>query len=255
MRTARGCAVVCADANAAGAYAAAEAAASLNQVLAEAERARLLLSTGQSQFDFLRYLVRADVDWPRVDVFHLDEYVSLPDTHPASFRRYLRERVAELVPVRMHYVDPSVEASLDELRAQVAAAPMDVAAVGIGENGHIAFNDPPADLNTTEPYIVVELDQICRAQQVREGWFEATNDVPARAVTMSVQEILRSRRVISVVPHAPKAQAVRRLLSAGTVSPDLPASALLGHPDWRLVLDRLSAQFLPAEMWKCCVVL
>lgn len=247
--------VIRASADAAGAYAAAEVAATLNRVLAEADGARLLLSTGESQFDVLRHLVRADVEWARVDAFHLDEYIALPETHPASFRRYLKERVADIVPLRMHYVDPSSEASLDELRQAVVSAPMDVALVGVGENGHIAFNDPPADFETVEPYIVVDLDQACRAQQVREGWFETTDDVPAQAVTMSVHEILRARRVVSVVPHGPKAAAVRRLLTAEGVSADLPASALLRHEDWSLVLDRMSAQFLPADIWKQCVVL
>lgn len=247
--------VICASADAAGAYAAAEVAAALNQVLAERRRANLLLSTGESQFGVLGHLVRADVDWERVDVFHLDEYVGLPEDHPASFRRYLKERVAEIVPVRMHYVEPSSEASLAVLRDFVAASPMDIALVGVGENGHIAFNDPPADLETEEPYIVVDLDEACRAQQVREGWFRTTGDVPAQAVTMSVNEILRARRVVSVVPHAPKAPAVRRLLTAERVSPDLPASALLDHDDWSLVLDRESARSLPAGVWEQCVVL
>ena len=247
--------VICVSADAAGAYAAAEVVASLNQVLAVRQRARLLLSTGESQFEVLRRLVRADVDWDRVDAFHLDEYVGLPEGHPASFRRYLSERVADIVAVHMHFVDPSSEAGLADLAAAVAESPMDVALVGVGENGHIAFNDPPADLETAEPYIVVELDEACRAQQVLEGWFATTGGVPARAVTMSVREILRALRVVSVVPHAAKAQAVRRLLSAEGVSADLPASALLEHGDWCLVLDRESAQALTAEVWKQCVVL
>lgn len=247
--------VICANADAAGAYAAAEVAAMLNTVLATASRARLLLSTGQSQFEVLRHLVRTDVQWSRVDAFHLDEYIGLPETHAASFRRYLRERVADLVPVRMHYVDPGSASSLEELAGEVTSRPMDVALVGVGENGHIAFNDPPADFGTEQPYIVVDLDDACRAQQVHEGWFETTSSVPAQAVTMSVHEILRAQRVMSVVPHAAKATVVRRLLSANDISPDLPASALLRHGDWQLVLDRASAQSLPEEIWKRCVVL
>jgi glucosamine-6-phosphate deaminase len=247
--------VVCRNCDAAGAYAAAEAAAVVNRVLAGSERARLLLSTGESQFEFLRHFVRADVDWTRLDCFHLDEYVGLSETHPASFRHYLQRRFADLVPARMHYVDPSSPASLNELRQVVEHQPMDLALVGVGENGHIAFNDPPADMDTTDPYIVVNLDTACRAQQVREGWFSSTEEVPAQAVTMSVQHILRSRQVISVVPHSAKAGVIRRLLTAEAVSPDLPASALLRHEGWALVLDRQSAQFLPANIWKQCVLL
>ena len=227
----------------------------LNQVLEQRARARLLLSTGQSQFEVLGHLVRSDVDWRRVDVFHLDEYVGLGGDHPASFRRYLRERVAEIVPVSMHYVDPSSEATVAEVASAVSAAPIDVALVGVGENGHIAFNDPPADLETQEPYITVELDAACRAQQVREGWFATAQDVPTRAVTMSVHQILRSRTIVSVVPRAPKAPAVARLMAASGVSAELPASALLEHPDWCLVLDRASAQSLPSTIWRCCVLL
>jgi glucosamine-6-phosphate deaminase len=190
-----------------------------------------------------------------VDAFHLDEYVGLDPMHPASFRRYLRERVASIVPLQMHYVDPSSAEALMGLRDLVGAAPMDVALVGIGENGHIAFNDPPADFTTTDPYIEVKLDDRCRAQQVREGWFADVQDVPARAVTMSVREIMRSNEIVSVVPHAQKAEAVRRLLTCPSVSPELPASVLTTHEHSLLVLDRASSQALPKEVWDQCVVL
>jgi glucosamine-6-phosphate deaminase len=246
---------ICASPHSAGQLGAAIVAASLNRALARRDRARLLLSTGESQFETLRELVRRPVDWRRVDAFHLDEYVGLDADHPASFRCYLRERVAAIVPLQMHYVDPSSPAALGHLRDLVAVAPMDVALVGVGENGHIAFNDPPADFETTDPYIEVELDATCRAQQVREGWFANVEDVPARAVTMSVREIMRSREVVSVVPHAHKASAVRRLLTATSISPELPASALSAHEHWFLVLDRASSQTLTKEVWEQCVVL
>lgn len=238
-----------------GQYAGAQAAALLNEALYRAERARLLLATGQSQLELLQDLVRRPVEWARVDAFHLDEYVGLDPSHPASFRRYLRELVADIVPVAMHYVDPDSPDRLARLSALVDEAPMDVALVGIGENGHIAFNDPPADFATEETYLTVELDARCRAQQVNEGWFASVEDVPERAVTMSVRAILRSRSIISAVPHGAKADALRRLFQTAAPVPDMPASALLAHPAWTLVLDRASSSRLDAQTWRRCLVL
>jgi len=240
---------------AAGDLGAAVVAARLNEVLAGRERARLLLSTGESQFETLRSLVRRPVEWERVDAFHLDEYADLSPEHPASFRRYLDERVARVVPLRMHYVDPSSPDELKRLSQAVAETPMDVALIGIGQNGHIAFNDPPADFNTTSPYLEVELDAACRAQQVHEGWFETDADVPRRAITMSVHEIMRSLEIVSVVPHPAKAPVIRQLLTSSKVTPELPASMLTRHPNALLVLDRASSQLLPNEVFKRCIVL
>jgi glucosamine-6-phosphate deaminase len=247
--------VVCSTPAAAGDLGAAVVAARLNEVLAGRDRARLLLSTGESQFETLRSLVRRPVEWDRVDAFHLDEYVGLPYEHPASFRRYLDERVASVVPLRLHHVDPSSPAALERLDQAVAESPMDVALIGIGQNGHIAFNDPPADFTASAPYIEVELDAACRAQQVREGWFESDTDVPRRAITMTVHEIMRSVQIVSVVPHPAKAQAVRRLLTSREVTPDLPASMLARHENALLVLDRASSQLLPDEVFRRCIVL
>jgi glucosamine-6-phosphate deaminase len=247
--------VVCDNPGAAGEYGAAEVSARLNQVLAAGGRARLLLSTGQSQFETLRSLVRRPVDWARVDAFHLDEYLGIGPDHPASFRRYLKERLADLVPLSMHFVDPSSPTSLAELSTFVASAPMDVALVGIGENGHLAFNDPPADFETAEPYLEVELDARCRAQQLREGWFAELQDVPKRAVTMSVHEIMRSCDIVSVVPHEAKAPVIARLLADEAVTAELPATMLRRHERATVVLDRASAGLLPAELWNRCVVL
>jgi len=247
--------VVCGTPAAAGDFGAAVVAARLNEVLATRERARLLLSTGQSQFETLTSLVRRPVEWERVDAFHLDEYVDLSREHPASFRRYLDERVASVVPLRMHYVDPSSPGELKLLSEAVAEKPMDVALVGIGQNGHIAFNDPPADFNARSPYIEVELDAACRAQQVHEGWFAADADVPRRAITMSVHEIMRSLEIVSVVPHSAKAPTIRRLLTSCEVTPELPASMLTRHPNTMLVLDRPSSQLLPNEVFNRCIVL
>ncbi len=247
--------VICESPDAAGKYGAAEVAARLNQVLGAGRRARLLLSTGQSQFETLRDLVRRPVDWARVDGFHLDEYLGLAADHPASFRRYLTERVAAVVPLSMHFVDPSSPTSLADLSAVVASAPMDVALVGIGENGHLAFNDPPADFETEEPFLEVELDARCRAQQLREGWFAELQDVPKRAVTMSVHEIMRAAEIVSVVPHEAKAPVITRLLTEDAVTPELPATMLRRHERTTVVLDRASAGLLPAELWDRCVVL
>lgn len=247
--------VICKDPVAAGEYGAAEVAARLNQVLAGRDRARLLLSTGQSQFETLRNLVRRPVDWARVDAFHLDEYIGIDASHPASFRRYLTERVTDLVPLSMHFVDPSSQASLADLGALVRTDPMDIALVGIGENGHLAFNDPPADFETEEAYIEVDLDARCRAQQVHEGWFADLEEVPARAVTMSVHEIMRAQEIVSVVPHEVKAPVIAKLLAGDAVKPDLPASMLHRHEHVTVVLDQASAGLLPARLWAQCVVL
>ena len=163
--------------------------------------------------------------------------------------------MAAVVPLTMHFVDPSSPFSLTELKNVVASAPMDVALVGIGENGHLAFNDPPADFETTEPYLEVELDARCRAQQLREGWFAELQDVPKRAVTMSVREIMRAAEIVSVVPHEAKAPVITSLLNSEAVTPELPATMLHRHERATIVLDRASAGLLPAEVWNRCVVL
>jgi glucosamine-6-phosphate deaminase len=179
--------------------------------------------------------------------FHLDEYVGLPDTHPASFRRYLRERIVERVhPGAFHFVEGDaldVAAECRRAGALLAAKPIDVAFVGIGENGHLAFNDPPADFETEEPYLVLALDDACRRQQLGEGWFERLEDVPARAISMSIRQILKSREILAVVPDRRKAAAVRDCLEL-PVSPTRPASALRRHPRTTLFLDRDSASLL-----------
>ncbi len=210
--------------------------------------ARLLLATGMSQVATLAALVRAPVPWERVTAFHLDEYVGLPADHPASFRRYLRERFSSQVPLAaMHFLEAEGDLAgvLAEAARAVRAAPIDVGLVGIGENAHIAFNDPPADLDTPEPYILVRLAPACRAQQVREGWFPSPDHVPERAVTMSVRQILACRAIVSAVPHAVKADAVRLTLTAPP-GPEVPASMLRAHPAWSLHLDPASSAGVPA---------
>jgi glucosamine-6-phosphate deaminase len=230
--------------------AAALAAAGLVQKALDARgSARVIAATGASQFEFLDVLAQLPgPDWGRVTFFHLDEYVALPESHPASFRRYLRERVVErLEPGAFHFIagdapDPAAECR--RVGALLRAEPVDVAFVGIGENGHLAFNDPPADFETEQPYLVVELDEACRRQQLGEGWFASLADVPRRAISMSIRQILKAHTILCVVPDARKARAVRDCL-AGPVSPQHPASILQTHPRTTVFLDRESAALLP----------
>ena len=230
-----------------GQAAAAHAAAAIGDATAERGGARILVATGASQFEFLEALTaRPDIDWKRVEMFHLDEYLGLTADHPASFRRYLMERFVRPSGIeRYHFLD--AEQNADEVVRRVGAAlrsaPIDCAFVGIGENGHLAFNDPPADFETTEPYLIVRLDEACRRQQVGEGWFKAIADVPDRAISISIRQILDSREIICVVPDARKAEAVKRCLE-GPVSPDAPASILQTHPATTVYLDRESAKLL-----------
>jgi glucosamine-6-phosphate deaminase len=231
-----------------GRAAASRAAAAIGEALARFGRARVIAATGASQFEFLDALTATGgVDWTRVEMFHLDEYVGLPDSHPASFRRYLRERIVERVhPGAFHFLAGDAGDPLAECRrvgALLARAPIDVAFVGIGENGHLAFNDPPADFETEEPYLVVELDEACRRQQLGEGWFATLDDVPRRAISMSIRQILKAREILCVVPDARKARAVRDCLE-GEVSPRHPSSILQTHPATTVYLDRDSAALL-----------
>ena len=228
--------------------AARRAAQSLRAAIGERGGARIIAATGASQFEFLDALTQAPgIDWKRVEMFHLDEYVGLPATHPASFRRYLLERLVNRTGLtRYHFLDADVDADdvAERVGRELARAPVDVAFVGIGENGHLAFNDPPADFETERPYLIVALDDMCRRQQVGEGWFASIADVPARAVSMSVRQILKSREIICVVPDARKAEAVRACFD-GEVSPMAPASILRTHENTSVYLDRDSAALLP----------
>jgi glucosamine-6-phosphate deaminase len=225
-----------------------DAASALRDVIRRNERAHVIAATGASQFEFLDALTaRPEIDWSKIVFFHLDEYVGLPDTHPACFRRYLRERIVDRVhPGAFHFIagdaaDPVAEARrVGEL---LSRQPVDLAFVGIGENGHLAFNDPPADFETDEPYLVVTLDEACRRQQLGEGWFERLEDVPQRAISMSVRQILGSRRILCVVPDARKAKAVHECI-AGPVTPAHPASILQQHDDTTVFLDAAAASLL-----------
>jgi len=231
-----------------GAAAAERAAAEINAALAARGEANLILATGASQFEMLESLVMQDVDWSKVTVFHLDEYIGLPATHPACFRKYLKERFADKLPGlrAFHYVngvaaDPLAEcARLGEL---IAAHPIDVACIGIGENGHLAFNDPPADFDTEAPYIVVNLDEACRRQQLGEGWFPTFADVPAQAISMSIRQIMKSAAIVCTVPDARKAVAVQKAVE-GPVTNLHPSSILQQHPRCDLFLDEPAASLL-----------
>jgi glucosamine-6-phosphate deaminase len=227
--------------------AARHAAASLRAAVGERGAVRLVAATGASQFAFLDALTQAEgIDWTSVEMFHLDEYVGLPADHPASFRRYLRERLIDKTGItRFHLLDADhdAEAVAERVGRELASAPVDVAFVGIGENGHLAFNDPPADFATERPYLVVTLDAACRRQQVGEGWFRSLDEVPAEAVSMSVRQILKSREIICVVPDARKAEAVRACFD-GPISPLAPASILQQHANASVYLDRDSAALL-----------
>jgi len=231
-----------------GKAAAAEAALRIRTAVNERGQARIIAATGASQFSFLDALTGdADVPWHRVTMFHLDEYIGVPETHPASFRRYLKERLLARTQIpTAHLLNPEggAEAECARVGALIKEAPVDIAFVGIGENGHLAFNDPPADFETDEPYLVVNLDDRCRAQQLGEGWFASLDDVPKRAISMSVRQILKSRAILCIVPEIRKAPAVKATLES-PVSPTVPASALRDHPDTMLYLDYDSASLLP----------
>ena len=227
--------------------AAAHAAEALRDHIREQNGVRLIAATGASQIDFLNALTsERDIDWSRVELFHLDEYVGLPITHRASFRRYLLERLIRKVGIQKYHLldgenDP--EQAAGEIGALLAERPADIAFVGIGENGHLAFNDPPADFATEDPYIIVTLDEACRQQQVGEKWFSSIDDVPTQAISMSVRQLLTTPEILAIVPDARKAKAVRACVE-GPVTPMAPASILQTHGDTTLYLDRDSAALL-----------
>jgi glucosamine-6-phosphate deaminase len=231
-----------------GEAAADRAAAIIRQSVRERGRAYLVAATGASQFDFLEALTKkTDIDWRHTTLFHLDEYVGLPESHPASFRKYLRERIVDKVnPGTFHFIDGDGGNASDECRRLgdlISRQPIDAAFVGIGENGHLAFNDPPADFETEKPYLVVELDEACRRQQVGEGWFKTIEEVPRRAISMSIRQILKSGEILCIVPEQRKAGAVRDCCEL-EISPERPASALRLHQNVTLYLDRYSASLL-----------
>jgi glucosamine-6-phosphate deaminase len=231
-----------------GAAAAAFGIQKLREALDKQGTANFIVATGASQFEMLEELRKADLPWNRLTGFHLDEYVGLSITHKASFRKYLWERFVSQLPLPLNHFyfidgegDPQTECK--RLGGLISQTTIDVAFVGIGENGHLAFNDPPADFETQEPYIVVNLDEACRQQQFGEGWFPTFGDVPKQAISMGIQQIMKSRTIVCTVPDKRKAQAVKNSVQ-GEVSPQVPASILQQHPDAHLFLDAAGASLL-----------
>lgn len=228
------------------------AAQVLRRVLDENEQAHLILATGASQFGTLQHLTQAPgIPWERVVMFHLDEYIGMDAQHPASFRKYLRERFVEQVPAlkAVHFLQGDADDPLAECQRVgriLQQHPIDLALVGIGENGHLAFNDPPADFDTHEPYIIVELDEACRQQQYGEGWFDSMDSVPRRAMSMSVHQIMKSKEIICSVPDARKARAVKSALE-GPVTNMVAASMLQRHPHCSVFLDEPAAALLASQ--------
>jgi glucosamine-6-phosphate deaminase len=233
-----------------GEAAAAQAAGAIRRAIGEHGGARIIAATGASQFEFLEHLTKKDgIDWRLVEMFHLDEYIGIPISHPASFRKYLRDRLINKVGIkRYHMLDGEREPGkvIAEVSSEIRKMPIDVAFVGIGENGHLAFNDPPADFETKDSYIVVELDEACRRQQLGEGWFNNLDEVPRRAISMTVFQILKAREIICIVPDARKAEAVAKCFD-GEVSPMAPASILRTHKNTTVYLDKSSAAQLKSE--------
>jgi glucosamine-6-phosphate deaminase len=233
-----------------GKSAASHAANIIRQAIADRGSARIVAASAASQFEFLKALItEPGIDWKKVELFHLDEYIGLPANHPASFCKFLEERlIAKTGITNTHLLngekDPA--AVIDEVNEAISAAPIDVAFVGIGENGHLAFNDPPADFETEVPYIVVKLDELCRQQQVGEGWFPDLAHVPTHAISMSIRQALKAKEILAIVPDTRKAAAIAACFN-GPITPLAPSSILRTHAHATIYLDRNSAAQLTPE--------
>jgi glucosamine-6-phosphate deaminase len=239
--------VVCNNKFSLGLAAAQHAATAIRNAALGNGKARIIAATGAAQFEFLDALTSMqEIDWQRVTMFHLDEYIGLPDSHPASFAKYLQDRLIGKAGIKDAHLLSGEEnpgGIISRVGKALSSAPIDIAFVGIGENGHIAFNDPPADFVTEEPYLVVNLDEACRRQQLGEGWFRSLSDVPRQAISMSVKQVLKAKEIICIVPDARKAEAVRACFE-GEISPSAPASILRTHPNTTVYLDTHSAALL-----------
>ncbi|MEN6423797.1 MAG: glucosamine-6-phosphate deaminase [Phycisphaerales bacterium] len=228
------------------------AAQAIRSAIRNNGQANIILATGASQFEMLEQLVASQgIDWLKVVMFHLDEYIGIGADHPASFRQYLKERfVDEVAPLRAAYfVKGDAEDPIEECRRLgilIKAYPIDVACIGIGENGHLAFNDPPADFETQEAYLTVQLDEQCRKQQLGEGWFKSMSEIPTQAISMSIRQILKSKQLVVTVPDMRKARAVKTAME-GPLTPECPASILQQHGNCTLFLDEHSASLLANE--------
>lgn len=235
-----------------GKKSATDAAQKIRNALETKQEVNIILATGASQFQTLQHLVaQTDIDWSRVNMFHLDEYVGMPSTHPASFRKYLQERFVDKVsPLKsVNFIEGDAtdpEAECQRISNIIKKHPIDVALVGIGENGHLAFNDPPANFETRDPFIVVNLDDACRKQQMGEGWFASLKEVPSQAISMSIFQIMQSKSILCSVPDQRKAKAVKNCLE-NEVSNMHPASVLQQHPKCTIYLDIDSASLLAGK--------
>ena len=222
----------------------------LRQSIQRNGKARLIAATGAAQFDFLEVLTQLpDIQWERVEMFHLDEYIGIPESHPASFCRFLRERLINKTGIRNYHLLSGERDPNEVIRVvgrEICSAPVDIAFVGVGENGHLAFNDPPADFKTEDPYIIVELDDACRRQQLGEGWFASLEEVPRRAMSMGVRQVLKTKEIICFVPDKRKANAVKACFD-GDITPMAPASILRNHSRTTVYLDTDSASLLRPE--------
>lgn len=228
--------IVSKDAKALGENAAEFIAGLINDAIRKKGEARIILSTGASQLTTLEPLIEKDVDWSKVTMFHLDEYVGLPETHIASFRKYLKERFIQKISLKAYHLVDGTKECIAGLTRELRSAPIDVGLIGIGENAHIAFNDPPADLDTKDAYIIVNLNDTCKAQQVREGWFATVDDVPKQAVSMTVYQILQCEKIVSCVPYGVKSFAVQMTLQNDATNL-YPATVMKGHDDFTLFVD------------------
>lgn len=215
----------------------------LNEAIRTNGEARLLVSTGSSQFETLQALAKSKVEWDKVELFHLDEYIDLPVTHKASFRKYLNERFVNHINIKKFYAvqaEGDIDEKIKELTNEVRKKPIDIGLIGIGENAHIAFNDPPADFDTKEAYKIVTLDKQCKMQQVHEGWFESLDKVPGKAISMTVWQIMQCKTIVSCVPHKAKADAIYKTFST-KLSNEVPSTMLKQHHDFHLYIDHNSA--------------
>jgi glucosamine-6-phosphate deaminase len=224
-----------------------QAATAITRAVRDRGKARVIAASAASQFEFLDALTATPgVDWKRVELFHLDEYIGLPMSHPASFCKFLQERLIGKAGITDYHLLNGEENPVKVIRETgkfLSAAPIDVAFVGIGENGHLAFNDPPADFETEEAFIVVNLDEACRLQQVGEGWFKDLSTVPTQAISMSVRQVMKSKEILAVVPDARKAHAIKACFDS-EINPMAPSSILRTHPNATVYLDTHSAALL-----------
>lgn len=219
----------------------------LKQTIEKKGYARALFSTGASQFTTFEALIASDFDWSKIEMFHLDEYIGIDENHPASFIKYLKERFISKVNLKkVHFVDLSSGADniIKQLQKELDSANIDVGVIGIGENAHIAFNDPPADFDCEDAFKIVNLDEACRKQQLGEGWFKTLDDVPKQAISMTVKQILKCDYIVSAVPYKVKAKAIHDTLTARKITNEIPATALKTHNNWTLYIDKESASMI-----------